>query len=420
MTAIPANVDWVQDVCWMNLVSVAQQQNKIYYVGGYSYLRSTSTPTRGGIPLANSHLYALDFSSSVDLEKNSSSPFTSVTRLPDLVPRISRGNFLWRESSLNFFGGAPTTFPIFLPNGTFSLADRVPISDTLFKHDISNTGTWTANSSFDYNGSHKTPIGRTAKAFDGVSDNGKGVLWFYGGAYWEDPVKVGLETKGTAVEMFEFEDLWRIPGDCDTKNVIACKQTTTTSGNSTAPRGYLQGTMVWVDNGGQGCLVLFGGTFRGNLVSMRNVHIYDIATSTWYTQPTTAESDLFPSDRIEACAVVAAAPDLTSYNIYVHGGYTNGTVNGGIWILTLPTFHWIRSPIGLENAKAEHTCAKIQNKFMVVHRGVGVLGDSNCDENAGLTIVDLVTLEWVTKIDVSGGQAVYQVPGMVSKVLGGR
>ena len=157
---------------------------------------------------------------------------------------------------------------------------------------------------------------------------------------------------------------------------------------------------------------------------MKNVHVYDIATSKWYTQPTTADNDTFPSDRTSACAVAATAPDRSSYNIYLHGGYTNrttnGIVNGGIWILTLPTFHWIHSPIGQEHTKAEHTCAKIHDKFMVVHRGVGVLGDSNCDENAGLTIVDLVTLEWVTKIDVSGGDVVYQVPELVSKAIGGQ
>ena len=247
---------------------VAQQQNILYYVGGYTYLRSTSAPTRGGTVLANSYLYAANFTTSVDLQQNSSAVFTSVTRLPDLVPRISSGNFLWRESSLNFFGGAPTTQPIFLSNGSFSLADRVPIGDTLFRHDVSNSNgsIWTRNSSWDYAGEQKTPIGKTAKAFDGGSDDGKGALWFYGGGYWEDPVTIGLKTVGTTLQMVEFEDLWRIPGNCDPNHVIACKQNTTTSGNSTVPRGYLQGTMVWVDNGAQGLLVLFGGLFRGIMV----------------------------------------------------------------------------------------------------------------------------------------------------------
>lgn len=136
----------------------------------------------------------------------------------------------------------------------------------MFRHEISDGNTWTRNTSFDYGGTQTSPIGRTAKAFDDRSDDGKGVLWFYGGGYWQDPVKVGMETKGAKLELVEFEDLWRMPGDCDTKNVVACKLDTKTSGTSTAPRGYLQGTMVWVDNGSKGWLVLFGGTFRGDLV----------------------------------------------------------------------------------------------------------------------------------------------------------
>ena len=112
------------------------------------------------------------------------------------------------------------------------------------------------------------PIGKAAKAFDGRSDDGKGVLWFYGGGYWEDPVKIGMETTGPGLGIVPFEDLWRIPGDCDTQNVVACKQVQKTAGNSTVPRGYLQGTMVWVDNDSKGWLVLFGGLFRGNLVCL--------------------------------------------------------------------------------------------------------------------------------------------------------
>lgn len=77
---------------------------------------------------------------------------------------------------------------------------------------------------------------------------------------------VGMEEKGPTMELVGFEDLWRIPGECDANNVIACKQNTITP-NSTIPRGNLQGTMVWVDNGAKGWLVLLGGTFRGSLVS---------------------------------------------------------------------------------------------------------------------------------------------------------
>ena len=154
---------------------------------------------------------------------------------------------------------------------------------------------------------------------------------------------------------------------------------------------------------------------------MRYIHIYDIASLTWYMQPTTAESDTFPAGRIEACAVAATAPDKSSYNIYVHGGYqgtpNNHTLSGGLWILTLPTFHWIRSHVGLENTNANPRCTKIHQKLMLIQQTVW---DSNMDDSMELKIVDLVSLEWVTNIGVSGGDLVYQVPKLVSNAIEGK
>lgn len=47
---------------------------------------------------------------------------------------------------------------------------------------------------------------------------------------------------------------------------------------------------------------------------MNNVNVYDIATSEWYTQATAGST---PDIRVNPCAVVAAAPDGTSYNVYM-------------------------------------------------------------------------------------------------------
>lgn len=224
-------------------------------------MRLESAPGDTPLTIANSHLYAIDFSSSIDLQKNYSGLF-SVTRLPDLVPRISKGTFLWHRSSLTLFGGVQTTFPIYLANGSYSHAHRVEIDNYVFSHDISNEGTWGATSSLPVLDSPlpglpigNTSLGNTAKAFDERSDDGNGVLWYYGG---------GLQQKWLG--MTEFQDLWRTPGDCDKKHIIACKQTTITSGNSTAPRGKLDGTMVWVDAGAKGVLVLFGGSVDNSMV----------------------------------------------------------------------------------------------------------------------------------------------------------
>ena len=45
------------------------------------------------------------------------------------------------------------------------------------------------------------------------------------------------------------------------------------------------------------------------------VHVFDIATNTWFTQRTTAE-ERYPSGRTSMCSVVASAEDSFSHNIY--------------------------------------------------------------------------------------------------------
>lgn len=49
---------------------------------------------------------------------------------------------------------------------------------------------------------------------------------------------------------------------------------------------------------------------------MNIVDVYDIATSEWYTQSTSGQ---FPKYRVNPCAVIAAAQDGSSYNIYMFG-----------------------------------------------------------------------------------------------------
>ena len=49
---------------------------------------------------------------------------------------------------------------------------------------------------------------------------------------------------------------------------------------------------------------------------MNNINIFDIATSSWYTQATSGST---PDIRVNPCAVIAAAQDGSSYNIYMFG-----------------------------------------------------------------------------------------------------
>lgn len=70
--------------------------------------------------------------------------------------------------------------------------------------------------------------------------------------------------------------------------------------------------------GSKGVLIgLGGGTNESFVDDMRILDVYDIASSFWYHQKTSGEP---PRVRVNACGVVASAPDASSFQIYVYGG----------------------------------------------------------------------------------------------------
>lgn len=104
------------------------------------------------------------------------------------------------------------------------------------------------------------------------------------------------------------------------------------------------GLLIYVPGfGDQGILLALAGGTNTTFTQMNIINVYDIATSTWYDQSTSGPS---PTIRVNPCAVIAAAPDGSSYNIYMFGGqnltpYGNQSQFDDMWILTLPSFTWI-------------------------------------------------------------------------------
>jgi hypothetical protein len=47
------------------------------------------------------------------------------------------------------------------------------------------------------------------------------------------------------------------------------------------------------------------------------LNVYDIANSEWFHQKTSGDT---PGVRVNPCAVIASAPDASSFQIYVFGG----------------------------------------------------------------------------------------------------
>ena len=160
------------------------------------------------------------------------------------------------------------------------------------------------------------------------------------------------------------------------------------------------------------------------------MHVFDIATNTWFTQRTTAQ-EKYPSGRISMCSVVASAQDSSSHNIYIYGGYNDDileTVTNEILILTLPAFYWILVfPSYYDDDTHDtlrvygHKCQKVYEKHIVAYRGRNFNNYCDNDERLGrfqgMMIYDMSYLGWTTKVELENPK--YSVPQVLYEIIGG-
>ena len=162
---------------------------------------------------------------------------------------------------------------------------------------------------------------------------------------------------------------------------------------------------------------------------METVHIFDIATSTWFAQSTTSHSG-YPAGRSGFCSVVASAQDGSSHNIYIYGGVTppDPNPNNGVYVLTLPAFLWVTVyPSVTYDADTDirqsqnHRCQKVQEKYMVAYRGTTsnskCVSDKALKKFQGMAIYDMSSLVWTTKVELNQE---YSVPPVLSEIIGGK
>ncbi|KAI9708296.1 MAG: hypothetical protein M1820_004000 [Bogoriella megaspora] len=158
------------------------------------------------------------------------------------------------------------------------------------------------------------------------------------------------------------------------------------------------GILVFVPGFGQeGILLGLAGGTATTYTQMNVIDVYDIATSTWYKQSTNGTS---PGFRVNPCAVVAAAPDGSSYNMYMYGGQNlipagHQTQYNDTWILTLPSFTWIEVNTDgqtLPPSRAGHTCNVWDAQMIVVG---GYVGEELSCDSPGIYNFDMSNLKWV-------------------------
>ena len=210
-----------------------------------------------------------------------------------------------------------------------------------------------------------------------------------------------------------------------------------TSGTAGGPLLSAAG-MVYVRSGEAGVLVAFGGvdpndhsefssSTLGAYRDMDKIFIYDIASSTWFN--VTATGDV-PVGRINFCAGVSAAPDDSSFQILIYGGFNllYGNPANDMFVLSIPSFQWIKvtpknaDPFG----RWEHTCVVWEEAQMIVLGGLmklstagpgpAVNADGCNSSHPPLAVIDTTSFTFQSQFEP---QRSYSVPQAVYQVIGG-
>ncbi|KAF3936105.1 hypothetical protein ABW20_dc0109653 [Dactylellina cionopaga] len=210
----------------------------------------------------------------------------------------------------------------------------------------------------------------------------------------------------------------------------------------------LYGTLQYVRYGKKGILVGFGGVdpddnsqFRDPNVagyrSMTEIFVFDIDAQKWYTVTATggrSSSDI-PDGRLNFCAGVSAAPDDSSFQITIYGGYklSNVAATNNVHVLIIPTFQWLDvtpddQSLGDGRSWGRQTpkCLMWNDAQMIVLGGTiqGNLASANEVVNTGscnvthppLLVLDTTTFEWKDEFNPNRS---YSQPQVVYELING-
>lgn len=295
-----------------NITRVAAQLNGTLYIYG----GEAKTSIDQTVNTWNNDFLTLDLSSSWD----TASPSLTGMPQPSGPPAVALG-YLWNDyKHLYLYGGEFADNPV-----------ATPAEVATWQYDISS-GDWTSytdliTSAGNFSDGGGITVQRAAEGA-GVSVPELGLSWYFGGHldYLTTPgwsirvARVYLKT------LLEFTH----PGYANHAVTALVDAGASASGayrnitqggvqGSEAFTERADGVLVFVPGWGvSGVLIgLAGGTATDFTNDMSQLDVYDIATSTWYHQTTTGTA---PGVRVNPCAVVASAPDASSFQIYLFGG----------------------------------------------------------------------------------------------------
>lgn len=169
---------------------------------------------------------------------------------------------------------------------------------------------------------------------------------------------------------------------------------------------------------------------------MTDIFIFDLDTEEWHTVKATGgrSSRDIPDGRLNFCAGVSYAPDDTSAQIVIYGGYklSNVAAVNKVHVLTLPTFQWLEvTPWGNEFGDQEWgrqgpRCTMWNDAQMIVlggqiqgntSRDDTVMNTGSCaPEHPPVLVLDTTTFEWLEEFNPNRS---YSQPKVVYELIGG-
>ncbi|PVH94235.1 kelch repeat protein-like protein [Periconia macrospinosa] len=347
---------------------------------------------------------------SLDLTKSWQIANPSLTGLPrpSGPPAVSLGSLWNSHSSLYLYGGQFSDTP-----------KRSPTSNSLWEYKVKDKE-WIEHkdpksSAGDNADDAGQPVQRASEgAGFSVANLGRG--WYFGG-HLDDFTTEGWSNQVPRVYLKSLLE-FTFPGYSN--EAVQDLKNGKKAGNEGVFRnvteGGLQGTgsfparadgtLVYIPGfGDQGTLLGLTGGDNDTFATLNLIDVYDIAKSTWYKQST---SGTMPKYRVNPCAVVAAAADGSSYNVYMFGGQNlqpakEQTQYDDMWILSIPSFTWIevdQSKQSVPYARAGHSCHIWDGQMIVVG---GYVGQELSCEYPGIYVFNTSSLQWSDQFTALSG-----------------
>ncbi|KAL6707586.1 hypothetical protein ACN47E_003935 [Coniothyrium glycines] len=254
-----------------------------------------------------------------------------------------------------------------------------------------------------------------------VSTLGRG--WYFGG-HLDDFTTEGWSNQVARVYLKSLLE-FTFPGE--TNNAVESLKDGKTAGPDGVYRNITQGglqssgsfparadgALAYVPGfGDEGMLLGLTGGDNDTFTQLNVIDVYDIAKSTWYKQST---SGSIPPYRVNPCTTVAAAPDGSSYNVYMYGGQNLQPAGGqtqkdDMWILSVPSFQWIEvdqgtGSAGKPPARAGHQCHVWDGQMVVLGGYVGQ--ELSCD-SPGIYVFNMSSLSWSNQFTALTGEKALQ------------